>query len=366
LPHTDFWIERLAKRELVVLANKDMPEGAKGTLDWSFKGMRTLVLENRLLKASVLLDKGSDIFELIYKPLDLDLIWHSPIGYRNPKEYIQSATSAGDVFHDFYGGGWNDIFPNYGNPSQNRGARFVGHGESSLLPWDFVDSCKEGESGASASASLSVNCVRYPIRAEKKISLDSSKALLKISEDLINLSDQQIEISWGQHIAYGEPFVSEDLRLEIPAGKAKTQTFDVPYSRLIKEKDFEWPLAPGVDGKEVDLSRIPARKERVQEDFPIIGLRSFDYKLFNPKLNLGVVVNWNREAFPNLWYWLNWGTLDYPFYGRGRTLALEPTTSSTGNGLADDIKQGSAKVLEAGSRIRGEISLEVFENSQKN
>jgi hypothetical protein len=52
-------------------------------MDWSLKGMRTLTLENKLLRVSVLLDKGSDIFEVKYKPLDLDVIWHAPWGYRN-------------------------------------------------------------------------------------------------------------------------------------------------------------------------------------------------------------------------------------------------------------------------------------------
>jgi Domain of unknown function (DUF4432) len=334
-----------------------MLDSARASLDWSFKGMRTLLLENRLLKVSVLLDKGSDIFELIYKPLDIDLIWHSPIGYRNPKAQIQNNTSPADIFHDYYGGGWNDIFPNYGNPSQNRGARFVGHGESSLLPW----SCSYcGEENGIVNAKLSVDCVRYPIRAEKNISLDSTKPVLAISEDIINLSDQQVEISWAQHIAYGEPFINKELQIQIPAIRAKTSTFDVPYSRLAMRKEFKWPSAPSLDGNKVDVSKIPPRNARVQEDFPIVKLHSCEYKLYNAKLDLGVKVSWNRKAFPVLWYWLNWGTPDYPFFGKARTLALEPTTSSMGNGLADDIENGSAIVLEPNSKLHGAITMRIF------
>lgn len=330
--------------------------GANVTLDWSYKGMRTLILENKSLRVSILLDKGSDIFELTYKPLDLDLIWHSPTGYRNPATYIQDVSSSADVFHDFYGGGWNDIFPNYGNPSTHRGANFVGHAESALLPW----TCTEyGYQNGSGIAKLSVECVRYPIRAEKKISIHPEEPVLSISEDLINLSEQEVEISWAHHIAYGEPFIGPDLEIDIPAVTAKSNTFDVQHSRLASRKEFHWPNALGLDGNIVDLSRIP-RDQRVQEDFPIVAMKSPQYRLYNPKLDVGVQLNWNEQAFPVLWYWLYWGVLDYPFYGRGRTLALEPTTSTTGNGLADDVREGSSKLLRQNSQLHADLSLKVL------
>ena len=337
--------------------------GAKVYLDWSYKGMRTVILENRLIKVSILLDKGSDIFELIYKPLAIDLIWHSPTGYRSPASHIQDITSPADVFHDYYGGGWNDIFPNYGNPSSNRGAKFVGHAESALLPWNCSES---SEKDGIASVNLTVDCVRYPIRAEKRITLASDKPSLTISEEIVNLGEQDVEISWAQHIAYGEPFIGPDLQVNVPANRSVTSTFDVASSRLAPGREFKWPLAPGLDGGVVDLSKLPDRSKRVQEDFPILGLESTHYDLYNTSLDLGVRVNWDREAFPILWYWLYWGVLDYPFFGRGRTLALEPTTSSTGRGLADDIEQGSAKALAKGSRLHADMTFDVFrKKSQK-
>ena len=37
--------------------------GCRISDEWTFKGMRTLILENRLLRVVILLDKGSDIIE---------------------------------------------------------------------------------------------------------------------------------------------------------------------------------------------------------------------------------------------------------------------------------------------------------------
>lgn len=319
----------------------------------------------------MLLDTGSDIFELIYKPLDIDLIWHSPIGYRNPKHHVQSTSDPQGAFTDYYGGGWNDIFPNYGFASSNRGAKWGLHGESSLLPRSCTpqqqqrqqeeEEERQTKSGNAVSALLEVECVRYPLRAEKTISLNSAKALLCISEDIINTGEQSIEFSWAQHIAFGEPFVSDDLEVDIPAIKAKTHDYDMVQERVQRNKLFDWPYAPGLDGKPVDVAKIPPREKRVQEDFPILQLSDPHYKLYNPTLDLGVEVSWSREAFPYLWYWLNWGALDYPWFGRAHTLALEPTTSSVGGGLSSQIKEGVAAVLTPNSRRHGEVRMEIFQ-----
>ena len=53
--------------------------------EFQYKGLRTVTLENELLRAGILADKGSDIFELLYKPKDVDFLWHSPWGVRNPE-----------------------------------------------------------------------------------------------------------------------------------------------------------------------------------------------------------------------------------------------------------------------------------------
>ena len=74
---------------------------------WTFQGMRTLILENELLRVTVLLDKGSDIVEFRYKPLDLDFLFFAPTGIRNPNRGIVSAPSGGP-FLGYFSGGWND------------------------------------------------------------------------------------------------------------------------------------------------------------------------------------------------------------------------------------------------------------------
>jgi galactose mutarotase-like enzyme len=325
-----------------------------GSLDWTFKGMRVLILESDLVKISVLLDKGSDIFEVVYKPLDLDVIWHSPNGYKGPETHMERISRQEDEFPDNYGGGWNDVFPNYGFASSNRGTRFGAHGESSLLPW----TCYGIEtSGNQVAARLALNCLRYPLQSQKTLTLEKDK--FKISEDITNVGEQEIEFSWAQHIAYGEPFVSEALQIEIPAVRAVSHQYEMSHERIVRNKEFRWPLAPGIDGRPVDLTKIPDHGQRIQEDFPIVELRTPSYQLYNPRFDLGVDLRWN-SAFPYLWYWLNWGILNYPYFGRGRTLALEPTSTTSTMGLQNQIQDGTALRLQAGGRLHGEVEMRLF------
>jgi hypothetical protein len=114
----------------------------------------------------------------------------------------------------------------------------------------------------------------------------------------------------------------------------------------------------------IDLSKIPGKEERVQEDFPITELSSPEYLLYNKGLDLGVEVHWNRNTFPYLWYWLNWGTLNYPWFGRGRTLALEPTTTTSTGGLQDQIADGTAVVLKPKEKLHGELEMELLRKTQ--
>ncbi|MGI6750052.1 MAG: hypothetical protein ACOX6A_06055 [Atribacter sp.] len=44
-----------------------------------WNGFKTLIIENEKLRVSILVDKGTDIFELLYKPMDIDFMWRSPL-----------------------------------------------------------------------------------------------------------------------------------------------------------------------------------------------------------------------------------------------------------------------------------------------
>src|SRR5512135_326104 len=116
---------------------KPRNHGCRISDQWSYDDMRTVILENELLRVVVLVDKGTDIVEFRYKPKDIDYLLATANGLRNPNRGVVSSPTNGP-FLDYYSGGWNDILPNGGSYSAYKGADFGQHGEISLIPWEYA------------------------------------------------------------------------------------------------------------------------------------------------------------------------------------------------------------------------------------
>ena len=84
-----------------------MPQFSEGSLN----GWKTLTLENDLLRVTLLPEKGSDILEFLYKPLQLDYLWKRPTGLpqKPPTDRLPDKE-----FMDWYEGGWQEICPSGG------------------------------------------------------------------------------------------------------------------------------------------------------------------------------------------------------------------------------------------------------------
>ena len=48
------------------------------TGEWAINGIKTVILENKLIKATFLVDFGCRIHEIISKTTDKDFLWHNP------------------------------------------------------------------------------------------------------------------------------------------------------------------------------------------------------------------------------------------------------------------------------------------------
>ncbi|WP_330849166.1 DUF4432 family protein [Nonomuraea sp. K271] len=136
-------------------------------------GLRAVVLENERLRVTVVPDKGGDVVEFLHKATDTDLVWLSPQGLRNPRDHLQGAADDVAQFVDHYEGGWQEVFPNGGAPSEYRGARLAQHGEVSGLPWE----CEVvADSETEVAVRLRVRTRRLPYLVEKVFRLRSGTA----------------------------------------------------------------------------------------------------------------------------------------------------------------------------------------------
>ena len=75
---------------------------------WTFRGLKTAVIENELLRVVVVIDKGADIYQFVHKPTDTDFLWRSPWGVRDPRARIPTTGSGEGGWMDVYEGGMAD------------------------------------------------------------------------------------------------------------------------------------------------------------------------------------------------------------------------------------------------------------------
>jgi galactose mutarotase-like enzyme len=329
---------------------------------WTYEGMRTIILENQLLRVTVLVDKGSDIVEFRYKPHDLDFLYFAPNGIRNPTREIPSVPS-NSPFLDYFSGGWNEILPNGGPAATYKGTEYGLHGEISLIPWDYAI---QEDSPERVSVRLWVRPIRTPFLLEKTLSLEPNRSVLKVEEKLTNEAGEPLYFMWGHHIAFGRPFLEEGAVIDAPARRFIVHEEMPGYEprRFQPGATGDWPQVYAQDGNMADASQIPAYGATLAQEMAYLAdLEHGWYAITNPVRQIGFGVHFDSSLFRYVWYWQQLGNVatGYPWWGRTHTAALEPWTSYPTNGLTEAIKNGTALVLESGEQIQTSLCAVAYE-----
>ena len=334
--------------------------GCRITLDYTYRGMRVAFMENEAIRVGVLLDKGADIFEFTYKPIDLDFMWQSPIELRKP--FVATSALPEGAFHDYYYGGWQEVLPSAGWASEPYLGTYQGlHGEVSLLPFESTVIQDEPER---ISLRTWVRTYRSPLKLERTMSLERDKAALFIKERLVNESEGEFAIMWGHHPAIGTPFLDENCVVRAPAKKVEVLAFH-PHGLWEPGGDYEFPMVPNRrTGKLQDITHVLPKSTRSVDVVFFKDLSEGWYTLTNEKLDVGIGMAWDARLFKYLWMWQVYGGHDdYPWYGRTYNCALEPFTSYPPAGIQNALKNGSALIMKPHQIIETELVAVAFQKS---
>jgi hypothetical protein len=300
-------------------------------------------LENDVLRVTVLLH-GGHVVEFRHKPLDLDLTWRSPRrGWPEPP--------SADFF-DTYPGGWQEVLPNGGAPATYRGAVLDQHGEVAGLPWECVP--------VDGGVRLTVAARRTPFRVSKVLRLDGAR--LAVAETLENEAPVEAHAMWGQHLAFGRPFLVPGARLTLPDGVRvipHESTINPPRRAVAAGGPYPWPVVPAPSGGTADLSMIP-EPGAPSDIVYLTGFTEGWYTLRQPS-GPGVRVEWDAAVLPYLWLWHELGdTTDYPWWGQAYVVGVEPFSSYPTDGLPTAVANGSALALPPLSSLSLDWSVEVL------
>ena len=325
-------------------------------MEFVWNGITSLIMENDILRIEILADKGTDIVEFLYKPLDIDFMWRSPIPMHKPFSLITTAEGKLGNFLDYYPGGWQEIFPNGGGICEYKGAILGLHGEVALMPWKFqlIES-----NNHRISIKFHTETYRTPFLIEKTISMEKNNPAVFIDERVTNKSGEEMDFIWGHHPAFGKPFLSADCVIRIKKALISVGQGDGKSFTNLKNTAGIWPLVEGSSGKNtVDISICPAEKDNVSEVMFLSGLEDGNYEIFNNKLKVGFRLEFPLNIFRYIWFWrIAGGSYNYPWYGRNYNIALEPFSSLPG--LDEAVRRGDQLKLNPGENLKASIKASI-------
>ncbi len=231
-----------------------------------YRGRRAATIENADLRVTVLVE-GGHIAEIFDKASGVNPLWTPPWPTIEPSAYwklnrdpfsanrvkkdpdlISQARYGGDVDGPLLAGimGHNLCLDIFGPPSDEEAREgLTAHGEGSVAHYDL------DVTGGTLTARA-----QFPIAGlqfERRVTLGDR--VVRIRETLKNLRSVDRPIGWTQHVTLGPPFLERgatQFRSSATRSKVFESTFgDDDYLRPAAE--FEWPMAPKLDGGAADL-----------------------------------------------------------------------------------------------------------------
>lgn len=319
--------------------------------------LRALDIENEIIAVTVLLDKGADIYRLVYKPKDSDVMWKAPWGMKEAARGFDTAADSMTAWLEAYAGGWQTLFPNGGFANTYKGVELGYHGEASMKAWDY-EILREGAS--SVEVRLAVRLSRSPYSIERWMRLDAASPILHIRERITNHAGEPMDCMWSHHPAFGAPFLSEHCVIDTDARILQSDDkYEGARNPLTRDREYSWPRAGALD-----LSTIPPDQAR-----DLLGyLKDFEtgwFSITNRQLGFGIGFTWDIDVFPYAWFWqeLN-SSPGFPFYKRAYVIAIEPASSIPGHGLSAVMaKTGAHLTLQPGESREIEMKAVFFEST---
>jgi len=289
---------------------------------YTHRGSTFIQMENSALRLTIWPDKGADITEILYKPMDIDFMWKAPAGIVDPALQVQTtANSALGNNLDYYEGGWHESLPG-GGPYADFGMEQGLHGEVALLPWSWtIVSDHEDE----ICVELACRTIRAPLSVRKRVTLRTGRPVIEFQESVTNESGQPFPFLWGQHPTFGAPFLGPDCHLDTPAERfTVSPAFETPTGLFAKGHSSSWPIATRPDGTTVDMGAFPAAGVRTADLYFLEGFTEGWYGLTSRRLGLGIGMAWDARIFNCIWYWKVLNGLDgYPWFGRTYNIGVE-------------------------------------------
>ncbi|MGB7548575.1 MAG: hypothetical protein WBM14_12555 [Terracidiphilus sp.] len=294
-------------------------------------GLRTILLENRLVRIVVLPEAGARIWQITYKPLAADLLWNNP-GVAPARQPLHAS------YDDTWSGGWDELFPN-DEAATLQGNALPDHGELWAGAWQAEPFQNEDEAGVHLRFTTPIS----HFLAEKTLRLRPEGATLEVRYRLTNQGAGVFPFLWKLHPAFA---VSPSHRIDFPPMTVVREP-EFPGTLGDAPPVFPWPHAP-LGNTVLDLRQVPDVSSKAVHFFYGTELAAGWCGVTNRANRLAAALRFDPEVFSSCWLFathggwrdLNVAVLEpatgYPFQiqslidgGRARRLAPGQSLETT-------------------------------------
>ena len=308
------------------------------TTEWTYRGLRAVLLENRLLQIVILPEAGAKVWQIRYKPHDADLLWNNP-------RIAPARLPIGTRYDDVWSGGWDELFPN-DEAATIDGEVYPDHGELWAGEWQFEPFTSSDEAGVRLEFTTPISTVRV----EKRIAIRRGEPRIHFSHHLTNTGSGDVSFLWKLHPALA---VTPHHRIDFPPMRLVLEPA-FPGSLVGARFPAEWPLLRTPYG-EIDLRRIPPPEERQLYFFYGTELQAGWCAITNAATGLACALQFDQSIFRSAWLFASYGG-----WRNYNVAVLEPCTGYPLNFEAMKAA-GRQRVLAAGMSLDTEVLFTVQE-----
>lgn len=307
--------------------------------NWTYHGLRLIRLENRHLAVDVLPERGANIFRVLDKHRDLDLLWKSP------RVSPHIARIHAD-FDDHWAGGWDDAFPG-GRACRNR------YGD--LLPymgevWTAQAEYRIERADDRVTLTTVVRTPVTPAELTRKLTLHADQPRITLGYELRNIGTLPFDYNWGIHPSLA---VRPGMRFDIPATRGLVDEAGGDVTGRPGE-EYDWPIVRGFDLRHSAGPEIGAFALHY-----LTGLTGGWVAATDVADRRGFGLCFDRELFPVVWFCLVYGGW------RGYTQALIEPWTGYPSPLDEAVAAGRALILEPGQTQATEVEALVFDGVEQ-
>ncbi|MEK7404479.1 MAG: hypothetical protein AAB225_05175, partial [Acidobacteriota bacterium] len=276
--------------------------GAQGPPPVVFEERPGVLLANDKVELTILTQGGSLASLVLREDAGkLNPMWNPA---RMAREAGQKPGGGGALGHFVCVDGFGPVSP------EEQAAGMPGHGEAHRQPWEIRQFAREGR------VQTLTFSARLPLVQEtftRTLRLVDGEQVIYVESTLENLLGFDRPVCWAEHATIGSPFLEPGKTVvDMPAARAKTRAHPARPGKLARRlasfQDFTWPMAPGVDGRLIDLRAAPENPSSIDHTTclmdPARELAFVTALHLDKRLLLGYV--FRREEYPWLQSWENY------------------------------------------------------------